>query len=151
MSPRLREGEGPDRPDRGTAAETAGAMELVLKDVGFSYDRGLPTEKAVLRSLSLCVRSGQFVSVAGRTGSGKTTLGLIMAGLLKPQSGRASLRPDRPAAGRLAITRVELRPRIAWGGERKPSAEELERMHHAAHENCFIANSVKTEVTVKSL
>jgi organic hydroperoxide reductase OsmC/OhrA len=56
---------------------------------------------------------------------------------------------EKNAAGRLAITRVELRPRIAWSGERKPTAEELERMHHAAHENCFIANSVTTQVTVK--
>jgi organic hydroperoxide reductase OsmC/OhrA len=55
---------------------------------------------------------------------------------------------EKNADGRLAITRVELRPAIAWGGSRKPTAEELEKMHHAAHENCFIANSVKTVVTV---
>src|SRR6516165_7075056 len=52
------------------------------------------------------------------------------------------------AEGKMAITRVELRPRIVWSGDRRPSAEELDKMHHAAHENCFIANSVKTEVTV---
>jgi len=97
VKPRLTEAEGSGR---GTTAETAGAMELVLTDVGFSYDRGLPTERAVLRSLSLCVRSGQFVSVAGRTGSGKTTLGLIMAGLLKPQTGEVGLRPARRGANR---------------------------------------------------
>ena len=50
--------------------------------------------------------------------------------------------------GRLAITRVELRPQLAWSGDRKPSAKELEQMHHAAHENCFIANSIKTQVKV---
>jgi organic hydroperoxide reductase OsmC/OhrA len=55
------------------------------------------------------------------------------------------------AVGHLAITRVELRPRIKWGGDRKPSAEELDKMHHASHENCFIANSVRTEVTVAKL
>jgi len=55
---------------------------------------------------------------------------------------------EKDADGKLAITRVELRPRIMWGGDRKPSAEELDKMHHAAHENCFIANSVKTEVRV---
>jgi organic hydroperoxide reductase OsmC/OhrA len=52
--------------------------------------------------------------------------------------------------GRLAITRVELRPKLAWSGDRKPSTKELEQMHHAAHENCFIANSIKTHVTVPS-
>ena len=58
---------------------------------------------------------------------------------------------EKDADGKLAITRVELRPKIRWGGDRVPSAEELDRMHHAAHENCFIANSVKTKVTVTKL
>ena len=53
--------------------------------------------------------------------------------------------------GKMAITRVELCPKITWGGERTPSAEQLDEMHHAAHENCFIANSVKTKVTVTKL
>jgi len=48
----------------------------------------------------------------------------------------------------LAITRVELHPKITWSDEKKPSAEELKKMHHGAHDQCFIANSVKTEVTV---
>ncbi len=55
---------------------------------------------------------------------------------------------EKNAEGKMAITRVELRPEITWGGERTPSAEQLDEMHHAAHENCFIANSVKTKVTV---
>jgi len=58
---------------------------------------------------------------------------------------------EKDVDGKLAITRVELRPRIKWGGVRKPSAEELDKMHHAAHANCFIANSVRTEVTVAKL
>ena len=55
---------------------------------------------------------------------------------------------EKNAEGKLAISRVELRPKIAWAGERRPSAEEIEKMHHAAHENCFVANSVKTEISV---
>src|SRR5262245_16628148 len=57
-------------------------------------------------------------------------------------------RMEKNAEGRLAITRVELRPKITWSGDRVPTAEELDKMHHAAHENCFIANSVKTDVKV---
>jgi organic hydroperoxide reductase OsmC/OhrA len=57
---------------------------------------------------------------------------------------------EKNAEGRLAITRIELRPKLSWGGDRKPSARELEEMHHAAHENCFIANSIKTQVSVAS-
>src|ERR1700746_3454633 len=55
---------------------------------------------------------------------------------------------EKNADGKLAITWVELGPRIKRGGDRRPSVEELDKMHHAAHENCFIANSVKTNVTV---
>jgi organic hydroperoxide reductase OsmC/OhrA len=51
--------------------------------------------------------------------------------------------------GRLAVTRVILRPRIAWGGEGAPGDARVERMHHQAHRGCFIANSVRTEVTVE--
>ena len=58
---------------------------------------------------------------------------------------------EKNAEGKMAITRVELRPKITWGGDRTPSAEQLDGMHHAAHENCFIANSVKTKVTVTKL
>jgi energy-coupling factor transport system ATP-binding protein len=66
-------------------------MELVLENIQFSYDRGLPTERVVLDSLFLNVRKGELLSIVGRTGSGKTTLGLIMAGLLDPTAGRVVL------------------------------------------------------------
>jgi organic hydroperoxide reductase OsmC/OhrA len=55
---------------------------------------------------------------------------------------------EKNAEGRLAITRVELRPNITWSCDRKPTPEELDKIHHTAHENCFIANSIKTIVTV---
>jgi organic hydroperoxide reductase OsmC/OhrA len=50
------------------------------------------------------------------------------------------------AEGRLAITEVVLRPRVRFSGERMPSEADLEHLHHGAHEECFIANSVKTLV-----
>ncbi len=48
--------------------------------------------------------------------------------------------------GKLAITRVTLRPAVKFGGERLPNRSEIEAMHHEAHEECFIASSVKTDV-----
>jgi len=53
------------------------------------------------------------------------------------------------AEGRLAMTRVRLRPQVAFIGERRPDAAALEALHHEAHERCFIANSVKTDVRVE--
>lgn len=60
----------------------------------------------------------------------------------------ASGRLDKNAEGRMAITHVTLRPKVAFSGEKQPSAEELERLHERAHANCFIANSVRAEVEV---
>lgn len=54
------------------------------------------------------------------------------------------------ADGRMAITQIRLRPRIAFGGDKQPGAEELTKLHEAAHRNCFIANSLSCEVTVES-
>ena len=57
----------------------------------------------------------------------------------------------RNAAGRMAMTRVTLRPHVAFSGERRPTAEELDALHHKAHEECYIANSVTSEVRVEPL
>ena len=57
---------------------------------------------------------------------------------------------EKNAEGRLAITRVTLNQRLKFSGEKQPTKQELEEMNHAAHEQCFIANSVKTEVTVET-
>jgi organic hydroperoxide reductase OsmC/OhrA len=48
------------------------------------------------------------------------------------------------------VSRVTLRPQIAWSGEKSPTPADLERLHHGAHEQCFIANSVRTEIVVAS-
>lgn len=56
----------------------------------------------------------------------------------------------RIAPGRQAITEVVLRPRIAFAGEHVPTAAEVEALHEAAHDRCFIANSVKTAIHVEA-
>jgi len=57
------------------------------------------------------------------------------------------MEPDHE--GRMAMTRVTLRPEIKFSGSRKPDRAQLQRMHHRAHQQCFIANSVKTEVVTE--
>ena len=48
--------------------------------------------------------------------------------------------------GKMAMTKVTLRPRIVFSPTTQPAREQLEQLHHQAHELCFIANSVKTDV-----
>ncbi len=52
--------------------------------------------------------------------------------------------------GKLVVTRVILRPRISFFEGTAPSAEKLEKLHHLAHAECFIANSVHTSISVES-
>ena len=53
---------------------------------------------------------------------------------------------EKNADGKVAITRVTLRPAVEFSGDKVPSREEIAHLHHEAHEECFIASSVKTEV-----
>jgi len=56
---------------------------------------------------------------------------------------------EKNAAGKLAVTRVVLRPRVAFAGA-APSAEAVADLHERAHRDCFIANSVRTDVSVEA-
>ncbi len=53
--------------------------------------------------------------------------------------------------GKEWMSRITLDPMIEWSGEKLPTADEIAEMHHAAHEGCYIANSIKSEVIVLSL
>lgn len=56
---------------------------------------------------------------------------------------------EKDSDGRISMTKVKLRPDVKFSGDKQPSLEQLEKMHHQSHEQCFIANSVKTEVTTE--
>lgn len=51
--------------------------------------------------------------------------------------------------GYMSVTKVTLKPEIVFLGDKQPSLEQLEKMHHLAHQHCFIANSVKTEIVTE--
>jgi organic hydroperoxide reductase OsmC/OhrA len=48
----------------------------------------------------------------------------------------------------MAMTRVTLWPHVGWSGD-PPDEAAIADLHHRAHDACFIANSVTTEVTVR--
>ncbi|MEZ9513825.1 OsmC family protein [Vibrio splendidus] len=56
---------------------------------------------------------------------------------------------EEDESGRSSVTKVTLRPRIEFVGSKVPSSAQLDKLHHLAHNNCFIANSVKTEIRVE--
>lgn len=58
---------------------------------------------------------------------------------------------ERDAGGKLAMTRITLRPAISFVGHALPDAEQLNAMHHAAHQKCYIANSIKAAIIIESV
>ena len=100
----------------------------------YSNAQAVDPEEAFVASLSSC-HMLWFLSIAAQRG-------FCVDRYVDAASGVMS----RNAAGKLAMTRVTLRPDVAFAGERLPTREEIVAMHHAAHDECFIANSVTTEV-----
>ena len=52
----------------------------------------------------------------------------------------------RNSDGKIVVATVKLRPRVSFSGARVPAREEIDALHHEAHEACYIANSITTEV-----
>ena len=102
----------------------------------YSMEGAMDPEQAFVASLSAC-HMLWFLDIAARAGFVAETYRDEADGTLAPG-------PD----GKQAMTRIVLRPRIAWI-ERAPTAEELADLHRRAHEECFIANSVKSEVLIE--
>jgi organic hydroperoxide reductase OsmC/OhrA len=50
--------------------------------------------------------------------------------------------------GKLFVSKITLSPAITFSGSKRPSAEELEALHHHSHEECYVANSVRADVVV---
>lgn len=56
---------------------------------------------------------------------------------------------EKGSNGRLAVSRIELSPEIAFGGNDRPDAAALDHIHATAHKSCFIGNSVSAEIIVR--
>lgn len=97
---------------------------------------GVDPEEAFVASLSSC-HMLFFVDFARRSG-------FVVDEYVDEAEGMLEKNSD----GKMAMTRVTLHPRVTWGGNR-PDEAALADLHHRAHEACFIANSVTTEVRVE--
>ena len=91
-------------------------------------------EEAFVASLSSC-HMLWFLSIAAKRGFVVDSYRDDAVGIMA-----------KDASGKLAMTRVTLRPDARFSGSMRPAADEMLAMHHEAHGQCFIANSVKTDV-----
>ena len=119
----------------GGAEVPASSAPAVVKPP-LSDPAGVDPEEALVASLSSC-HMLTFLYLAAKRGFRVDEYIDEAVGILEKNS-----------EGRLAMTKVTLRPAIRWG-EKRPTSDELGAMHHDAHDQCFIANSVKTDVRVE--
>jgi organic hydroperoxide reductase OsmC/OhrA len=98
---------------------------------------GVDPEEAFVASLSSC-HMLFFVDFARRAG-------FVVDSYVDEAEGVLEKRAD----GKTAMTRVTLRPRVEFSGEKRPGDADIADLHHRAHEACFIANSVNSEVTIE--
>eukprot|EP01035_Chromulina_nebulosa_P056667 gene56667-biopygen40501 len=101
----------------------------------FSDPAGVDPEEAFVASLSSC-HMLTFLYLAAKRGLVVDRYEDVAEGVM-----------TRNERGRMWVSKVTLKPQIAWAGD-PPEAGVLDELHHLAHEECFIANSVRTEVVV---
>jgi organic hydroperoxide reductase OsmC/OhrA len=102
----------------------------------FSRADAVDPEEALVASLSSC-HMLTFLYLAAKQGFAIDSYEDAAVGIM-----------SKNERGKLYVSKVTLRPRIVFSGAKQPSDAELAQLHHHAHEECYVANSVRTEVTV---
>ena len=115
-------------------AEWAGSSSPAVVPQPMSDTSAVDPEEMFVASLSSC-HMLWFLSIAAKQGFRVDRYADAAAGTMQ-----------RNAAGKVAMTQVTLRPQVVFGGGQLPTAAKLHAMHHQAHAECFIANSVNTDV-----
>ena len=114
--------------------EIPGSSSPHVVPLPYSDPSAVDPEEAFISSLSSC-HMLWFLSIAARLKFRVDRYFDTATGILQENS-----------AGKQMISLVILRPEVTFSGDHLPTPELFEQMHHEAHEECYIANSVKTEV-----
>ena len=117
--------------DCGTVLAASASPSVV--PLPYSEEKAIDPEEAFVASISSC-HMLWFLDIARQAGFVVDSYSDTARGVMTTQDG-----------GGLWVSRVDLYPVTAWGGE-PPDRSALEALHHKAHEMCFIANSVQTEI-----
>jgi organic hydroperoxide reductase OsmC/OhrA len=115
----------------------AGSSSPSVVKLPLSKEDAADPEELLIAALSSC-HMLTFLDLARRAGF-----------VIDSYDDTAEGKMGKNAKGAIAVTRVVLKPKIVWAGEKTPSAEELHDLHHRSHELCFIANSFAGEVVVE--
>ena len=116
--------------------EIVGSSSPLVVPLPFSEPQALDPEEAFVSAISSC-HMLWFLSIAAKHGFVVDAYHDQAVGMMKPNEHK-----------KYWVAEVTLQPKILFSGAKMPSAAELERLHDEAHEECFIANSVKTKITI---
>ena len=114
--------------------EVVGSSSPHVVPLPYSVSAAVDPEEAFVASLSSC-HMLWFLSIAAKRKFCVDAYADNAIGVM-----------DKNAVGKMAMTIVTLRPKVTFSGDKLPTQAQVEELHHQAHEQCFIANSVKTEV-----
>lgn len=103
----------------------------------YSIEENVDPEEALIAAISSCHMLA-FLYVAAKRNFVVDEYTDNVSGLMEKNS-----------EGKYAVTKATLRPKIKFSGAEQPTRQQLEEMHHQAHEECYIANSVKTKITTE--
>lgn len=118
-------------------AEIAASSSPFVVPLPLSDPAAVDPEEAFVAALSSC-HMLFFLSIAAKAGL-----------LVDRYRDEAEGTMGRNAAGRDSVARVVLRPALWLSGPHEPSAEDIAALHHRAHDHCFIAQSVLTDVVIE--
>lgn len=123
--------------DFGHGLTVPGTPSPLVVPAPWSREGAVDPEAAFVASLSAC-HMLWFLDLARQAG-------FVVASYSDPAEGTLG----RVGPGKRGMTKVILRPAIVFAGK-QPTPDDLTALHHQAHERCFIANSVTTEVIVEA-
>ena len=115
-------------------AELSGSSSPHVVPAPYSDPTAIDPEEAFVASIASC-HMLWFLAIAAKRKFRVDRYADDAFGIMAPNAG-----------GKLVVSVVTLRPAAVFSGEAVPTREEIEHMHHQSHEECFIANSVKTDI-----
>ncbi len=121
--------------DGGITVQASSSPQVV--QLPYSVEANVDPEEAFVASLSSC-HMLFFLSIAAKRKFVVDSYVDDAVGIM-----------EKDNAGKISMTKVTLKPDVQFSGDKKPTLEELKKMHHQSHEQCFIANSVKTEIVTE--
>jgi len=118
-------------------ATVAASSSSHIVPLPYSIEENIDPEEAFIASLSSC-HMLTFLGIAAKKRYVVDTYEDNAVGVMV-----------KGENNKLFISKVTLRPEVIFSGNKQPNIEQLEKLHHLSHEQCFIANSVKTEVVTE--